>query len=334
MTRRFTDTDGLCLPFVIETTPEDDESLPGLIMRASWRNRMGINQVPLRAAGIELTRVSRVGLLDTALVEPIHKVLGCDRFEIASRMYSYGIDPIRKFEKVLWNGDYLRRSDLVTKERRVSAELATKQQHHCASWMIKLLPFCRKTFALLVSSCNNCGRLLTWQPAVDVFSCHSCRKSVGVTDAPRLARELRADYRLFASLFDEPNTAAFLKALSCNLQLFHLSRLELIELIFILGKVVTPEAKKHQRRNPDMIEPGLLTSVMVRGTRLLRRWPEVLRDTVGTITNHAAAAHAIDTIKRYAAGVDEPTIVNLSPFDTQFQKYSTGAVLRRFLFWQ
>ena len=280
----------LIRPLVIQTRPEDDESLPGLLATATQRNVLAVTRIILEEVGLKLPRPGLVGQELGALADRLALKIGCSPDEILPRVHPY-INQQDNCSLVSWCDDQLRREDLILVKRRISPATLRTQEHHSAAWLLDLLPYCPRSFERLIDCCNSCGEALGWVAARGIGTCEHCRCKLEHPDGETLPEELRSGYGILDNLLSiVPGIrAAQLAAFPPKMRTLPLP--DLLDLIFGLGRATVLEANDE---NYSRILPGkelLTATVLATGAELLVEWPHKIRAWLAAIADDPAFNH-------------------------------------------
>lgn len=267
-------------PLVIGVSPSPDETLIGLLARATAANVLGSTDVILGEVGFVSTRSGLVGQRLGDLTARLASKLGCDEAEIARRVHPI-IDGAtaraNPYTLVRWGVFALERQYLLLGRRRISPLTLHTSHHHRWPWMCTLLPYCPESLELLVDACGLCGAPLGWTQARGIGRCETCRQIVPPNDGHPLQEENVADYRRFARLLSPVpgDREAVIDGLASDLRA--LSDTSLITLIVRTGKLFAAETDQRRRLSPGGIDPKLLSKFVADGMRMASDWPNALR---------------------------------------------------------
>lgn len=263
-------------PLVIPVTPHANESLAGLVARSTYTNVLGVSRIILNEVGLRLPRPGSIGRDLGTLGGRLAEKIGCTHTEIAHRAHPY-VDGAGRAEDVYWGGTALRRSDIHLNRRRVSPATLAGQDHHLSHWMLSLLPYCPLSFQRLIDRCATCERALGWIAARGIGTCEHCRRRLVHPDGEVLPEALRDGFSKFATLVSiQPNVRKAALA-GYAPELAELSTNSLIDVIFTLGRAVTPTAKD-TRRDRLLVTPPLVTAeIFSTGLKMVTCWPKGLR---------------------------------------------------------
>lgn len=279
-------------PLVRATMPRPDESLVGLIARATDRNVLGNLRIILEEVGIALPRPGAVGqVIDTEQLARLASKVGCDPEELSSKLHPY-IGEEGASALVSWHGQLLRRSHLELSRRRISPATLQSQEHHSALWLLEPLAYCPLSFERLIDRCGECQQPLGWVAARGIGVCEHCRQVVRHPDGETLPEDLQAGYTSFARLLSicpaiRDNRLAELPAGLRCLQLH-----ELINLAFNLGRALTSARRRSIADEGKPFSDAHATAkCFAVAAPLLDGWPMSVRARLGEIADDPACDH-------------------------------------------
>lgn len=266
-------------PLVIPTRPAPDESLAGLIARATEANVLGGSRIILNEVGLSLSRPGSVGRDLGDLGPRLAEKMGCACDDVAYRAHPY-VGEAGRSAPMHWGGTQLLRSDLHLNRRRISPETLLRQDHHPASWMLSLLAYCPSSFERLIDRCTACGEALGWVAARGVGICEHCRTRVEHPDRETLPDSLRDGYAAFAALLSINPAArnAATDILAPELQALATS--DLAGLAISIGRALVPGAAEVRRDRFDVAPPLLTANIVSVGASMLSDWPHGFRSSL------------------------------------------------------
>lgn len=278
MTRRYLRADlprRPAVPLRIPITPRDDESLIGLVARATRENVLESTSLILASAGMRLLHpgtLSRDGLPYAA---SLATVLGCRQAEIEERCYPN--DPEAGPQVVRFGEAALIKSDLKHERRRISPASLKVVPYHRAQWLCSLLPFCPESLELLSDRCPHCAEPLGWRVSWGIEVCEHCRTTIKDSVGQQLPSELEQDYRLFARLIS-PVPAVRREALAgLAPEISALAPSVLLYLMLQLGRICGEGEMTLPRQAWGRADPVILARTVSRGAELIGKWPRRLQ---------------------------------------------------------
>ncbi len=257
----------------IKIEPHPGESLPGVICRSTRVNVLEENKHLLAMAGIEIFNPALLAVGTRRELARLAEVIGCPEAALRACATPY-VEEGTRTEGVTAGDGILRRTDLHLQSRRISPLSLRHSDHHRASWLVNLLPYCPESLELLRDDCSECGAELRWRNSYDAARCDSCRSIVAPTAGDPLAPGLADDYRLFASLVSTiPRERQ--AALAClPPEVCALDPLALVDLCLQLGSLCRQDSFYRRRLAFHHLDPAILGSVAAGGAALLRGWPD------------------------------------------------------------
>ncbi|MBX9860507.1 MAG: hypothetical protein K2Y20_13100 [Sphingomonas sp.] len=268
--------DTIIRPLVISTHPRPDESLAGLVARATAANVLGASRIILSEVGVSLPRPGTIGRDLGDLGIRLANKIGCTMDEISHRAHPYVADTGRS-AAVHWGGTQLLRSDLSLNRRRISPATLLDQDHHPASWLLSLLAFCPTSFERLIDRCPRCGEGLGWVAARGIGHCEHCRARVIHPDGETLPGRFREDYALFAHLVSIEPQARRSALSDLGPELGALPTSSIVGLVTSLGRALVVGAAEVRRDRFLSSSPIVTAQIIAVGTSVLRDWPHAFR---------------------------------------------------------
>lgn len=171
-------------PLRFSVVPYDDESLLGLIARATSEHVLENTNVVLRRAGV---RVLTPGVICQSPAEDIERLaylLRSDEAALRDRTYNpipngWRHSPVKLGDAAVY------REDLVLDRRRICPTTRQTSDYHRSTWMLGLLPYCPLSLERLVDECPNCpDKKLGWRRAWGIAICEWCGERVPPSVAP------------------------------------------------------------------------------------------------------------------------------------------------------
>lgn len=283
------------LRFEVELQP--NESIPGVLARATRGHHLVRTLIPLRSAGLQLDRPGGVQLLPRGQLRDLAHVLRCDPDALASRAgvrskTSAAAGP----QQVAFGDLFMLRSHLELDRRRVSPISLRQGDYHRMAWLNALLPYCPESLEQLMDSCPRCRERLGWRTTFGIGWCEHCERELPPSRQGALPSELVEEYRLFASLAStDPQRRAAAVAL-LPIRLRQLAPAELIRLVLRVGANCRDEPLGGMMQKKIVhFAPELRASIIATGTGLLKNWPDGIR------------SWAVDQSQRYADDIDRYT---------------------------
>ena len=285
------------------TDPFDEESLPGLVARATALHVLLYLNGVLRRAGINMNAAGQLALLPIERLESLTGIIGCTLDEIAARSFTRTHSE-RKVSDVTIGDATVRVFDLETTSRRIAPGTLRTHPFHRMAWMNRLLPYCEVSYELLRSDCSECAKPLRWKNSCGIGVCESCESEVCPSAEPPLSAGHRENYAVFADLLSANPKRHRDALLRLGPSLRTLDHNTLVEMVLGVGtRIVAAEApreQKIQRKAMHRLPPEYLGTVIARGIGMLRNWPDDLRtwarERAETLRDdrHAFLAHRAD----------------------------------------
>ena len=273
-------------PLVIPSTPEDDESLIGIIASATAKNVLGHTNVILREVGLDPLFPGHAGQTIEPLLGRLAAKLGFDASLVAHRVHPYldiahdGIAKPNAQWPIRWGSGTLARQFLSLERRRIAPITLQTSAHHRWQWLSKLLPYCPISLERLVDTCGACEEPLGWNRARGIATCETCRRMVPPSDASPLPDHLAHNYRRFAELIS-PTPGEREKVLnSLHEDLRDLSPTSLIALVLRTGWLLETEIERPWKFSPGALDQPALAKALSIGMGLMANWPRTFRETL------------------------------------------------------
>jgi hypothetical protein len=281
MTRRYLRSDApreAPKPLRISVTPRPDESLIGVIARATRENVLESTSIVLDSAGMRLLHPGTVGRDGLAFAASLATVLGCREGDVRERCYPS--EPNAGPQVIRFGEASLIRSDMKMEKRRISPASLQSAPHHRAIWMCGLLPFCPESLELLIDQCPHCSASLGWRMSWGIEVCEHCRSIIDAGTQQSLPSELVEDYRLFARLIS-PVARVRRRALAgLAPEIAALPPSVLLYLMLQLGRIRGEGQLTLPRQMWGRADPVILARTVARGAEIIGEWPRRLQKWV------------------------------------------------------
>ena len=258
--------------------PHCDESLPGLLARATREHVLESISIILKRAEIQSLHPGTVCLASEDNLRVLSRILRCDEEELFSRAHWYCTER-EHGGPVTFGTAVVYREDLVLERRRIAPTTLQNSEYHRASWLIGLLPYCPSSLERLVNKCPRCPeRHLGWRRSWGIGHCEICGELVPPSTSYPLEPELVEGYRLFADLISiEPKArAAALTKLPAAVR--NLSPQTLLNCVLQLGPTLRRQPIILKRNAVSKLPAETLSSIVANGTTPLQNWPNALQD--------------------------------------------------------
>lgn len=262
------------VPLRFPVTPLEDESLPGVVARATRENVLEATAIALERAGIALRQPGTVSLVPPEALESLATIIGCAPEELTNRANTYCTERWRG-GPLTFGGGVVLREDLNLKTRYIAPlTLERTSNHHRSWWLLGLLPYCPLSLERLVDRCPRCpGKPLGWRRSWGIAECEWCEHLVPPSEEPGLREELIPGYRMFAHLFsivraDRERVHEQLPATVRNLKPD-----TLLNIILQLGATCLPKPILLKRSSAKALPAATLATIVANGVDLLRNWP-------------------------------------------------------------
>lgn len=267
-------------PLIFKTTPYDDESLPGLIARATERNVLGLTKVIRDEVGMHRVDVDLAHNDHRQLAHRLADKIGCDVTDIVLHSHEFlkpSVRPALPADRVRIGASACRRGQLHFASRRISPKTLETSEHHRIAWLHSLLPYCPESFELLIDRCPQCGKTLRWTKAKCIGTCEHCLSQIKPVRSEFLPDNLRENYRSFAMLAAGMARERQQVVDGLAPDLAALSPFSLTMLTSSLGSLIEED-------NPDTTvksaDPISLATRAATGFALLDGWPHKAADAI------------------------------------------------------
>jgi hypothetical protein len=255
---------------------EDDESIPGMMVRAATEHVLRQVGLIYDAAGVDCAYPGHAQLLPRADLERIAAVIRADPDRLAAnageRVHSSNFGATHQRARF---GDLtLIRSHLELYRRRIGPVSLRTSAHHRVAWLNGLLPYCPQSLERLVDTCGHCSEPLGWLWTWGVEVCEWCERPVPASTEPPLPAEMAPHYQLFASLMSPVEAERAAARASLPARLRGVGYATLIRLACRTGLICRDEPiTRCTQHELDELEPTTLASVVTTGAALLVDWP-------------------------------------------------------------
>lgn len=265
------------MPLRFPVIPYEDESLLGLIARATREHVLEKTNIVLRRAGIRVLTPGAIFQSPAEDIERLANVLRCDEAALRDRTYNpipsgWRHSPVRFGDVAVY------REDLVLDRRRICPTTLQTSDHHRSTWMLGLLPYCPSSLELLVDECPNCpDKKLGWRRAWGIAICEWCGQRVPPSPVPPLSPQHVENYSLFANLMSIDREARNRALAQLPRQLRDLQPLTLLNCIIRFGAICCADPIFWLKRNAvKSLSPDRLVTVVTTGIAILKGWPTSL----------------------------------------------------------
>lgn len=258
------------------TRPHGDETLIGLVARATAEHVLLDVNGTLRRAGISMDQPGNVSKLPVDSLRPLADILGCSAADVATRSTTL-VAPDARSSRLRFGRVTVSPQDVEWTRRRISPISLAGSPHHREAWLLRLLPYCPTSFELLRSDCSECGGRLGWKKTVGIAECERCERTVRSDDSPLLPMEFRAAYSRFADLFSCSRGVDAVGGLESGAGLIDPG--ELVELVLEIGACVhLPERRIEGRKRFHRMPAQEAARIVATGMDLVTNWPTRLQD--------------------------------------------------------
>jgi len=267
-------------PLPVPLKPIADESLPGLIARATAANVLVQTQIICQEVGFRSIDYD-LGHADRRhMAERLADKIGCSAEDVAMHSHqALDASPqaVKPGNVVRIGGSACRRDQLHFNTRRISPASLAISPHHRLVWLHNQLPFCPESLELLIDKCTSCGEVLRWSRCRGIGTCEYCRHVIGSENAAFLDPKLANAYRGFASIVAGMPSERDRIVSGLAPTLARLSPISLSTIMFSLGALV--------RLDHDVSERSELTHKKVAecaavGFELIQNWPDTARAAI------------------------------------------------------
>jgi hypothetical protein len=160
--------------FLVPAEPYPDESLAGLIVRATAMNFRRNPLMALRRFGILTTRPASLCVRPPSLAETIARMAGTHDVERIAQKFHVPIQGRGGWSNFF--GEPLRDFYRELKKRRVAPTSLKNGEYVRAMWALKPLSFDPVTKETLIDACPKCDRVLGWTLTYGVAFCDHCSR--------------------------------------------------------------------------------------------------------------------------------------------------------------
>lgn len=161
------------MTFIVPAEPYPDESLAGLVVRATAMNFRRNPLMALRRFGIVTTRPASL-CIRPSLAETIARMTGTHDVERIAQKFHVPIEGRSGWSDFF--GEPLRDFYREPKKRRVAPTSLKNGEYVRAMWALKPLSFDPVTKETLIDTCPECGRVLGWTLTYGVAYCDHCSR--------------------------------------------------------------------------------------------------------------------------------------------------------------
>lgn len=262
------------------------ESIPGAVARAVGSHGLASVYPVMASAGLgHWLRPGLTQLLPEADLRRLAHVIRCDPDALAGmageRLEHDGSGKV-VLQRVRFGNLVLFRSHLDLLARRISPLTLHGGGHHRAAWLNVLMPFCPESLERLVATCARCGKGLGWAHSKGIGTCEHCAIEIAPSADPPLAAAFVDDYRLFARLASGDAGARGAAVAALPTMLHRLAPGDLVRIALRSGLVCRQAPLRGVRLTGlARLDPETVASIVSTGARLLRSWPEGIRDWAG-----------------------------------------------------
>lgn len=255
---------------------EDDESIPGMMVRAAAEHVLHRVGLIYDAAGIECAFSGHAQLLPRTDLERIAVVVRADPDRLAAnagqRVHSTHFGATHQRAKF---GDLtLIRSHLELYKRRIGPVSLQSAGHHRVAWLNNLLPYCPMSLERLVDTCGHCSETLGWLWTWGVGTCEWCETTVPASADAMLPADMATHYRLFSALVSPVEGERAAARASLPERLRGVEYATLIRLACRLGLICRDDPiTKCTQHDLDQLPAETLASVVTTGASMLDDWP-------------------------------------------------------------
>jgi len=258
---------------VIPTTPFPDESLPGLIARATERNVLAYTRIICTDAGFrspdhDLGHPSR-----RHLAERLAGIIGCDANDVVGVSHEARTEhplEVQASHVVRIGGSECRRGQLLFGSRRVAPSTLAVSPYHRIAWLHARLPFCPHSLELLINQCEKCQSIVRWTQSRGIGICEHCREPLVGGQASPLDLKFADGYRAFSAIAAGIASERQTVVSALAPELGELRPVALSELTFSLGALIR---LPHDAPLNDPQDPVELAACGATGHELLLNWP-------------------------------------------------------------
>lgn len=257
---------------LISVTPISDESLPGLLSRATRLNVLEDNLHILRSVHLLLNRPANVSLLPIDRLVHLASAFGCD----PDRMAACGTPGVsgKHSGDVKFGSGVLPRVALELSKRRISPITLQNTDHHRRAWLLRTLPYCPVSLERLRSDCSDCGSELGWRYALGIGVCESCECIVAPSDQPCLPSEIADQYRLFADVISDDGEARAIALSRLPPAVAKLETRTFLKLCLSVGETCRPGSAGLDGQAVCDDGPQIIAETISRGIDFLVDWPD------------------------------------------------------------
>jgi hypothetical protein len=160
--------------FIFQVEPYSDESLAGLIVRATARNFHRNTLVALRSVDVMTNEPGSLCSRSPALSRSIAKLVGSRNTDAIERMFQPPIEGRSGW--INFFGEPMRAFYRAANKRRVAPRALRKGDYVRAMWGLRPLSFDPLTKEQLIDACPQCGRELGWTLTYGVAFCDHCSR--------------------------------------------------------------------------------------------------------------------------------------------------------------
>lgn len=252
-------------------TPRPGQSLGGLLMEGA------------AALGERTVR----GLLAEAgmtIVDLLHHAASPEQLAVLADALDLPSDALASRQHPLLPGEGRRRSFfdvsvddrlLEKRTRRFAPASLADEPWHKASWQLRALPFCERSWTLLTDACHSCGTVQRWSRAWGPELCDACAVPLGEGSTPAVPEDLHASLRLAAGLahHDAARRAESMAALPDGLR--RLGAGGCVDVLCAVAPVVDPSirGRHHQHLPAGNADPARIVVAVARAWDLIADWP-------------------------------------------------------------
>ncbi|WP_375393482.1 hypothetical protein [uncultured Sphingomonas sp.] len=254
----------------------DDESIPGMMVRAATEHVLHRVALIYDAAGVDCVYPGHAQLLPRADLDRIALVVRADPDRLAAnageRIHSTNFGATHQRARF---GDLtLIRGHLELYRRRIGPVSLRSSAHHRVAWLNGLLPYCPVSLERLVDICGLCSETLGWLWTWGVGVCEWCERTVPASTEAPLPAGMATHYRLFAALASPVEAVRAAARASLPERLRSVGYATLIRLACRVGLICRDKPiTRCTQHEIDALDPMTLASVVATGAAMLADWP-------------------------------------------------------------
>ena len=255
---------------------QDDESIPGMIVRASANHVLHRVGLVFAAAQVNCPYPGHAQLLPRIDLDRLAIAIRADPERMAAnageRINSTNFGATH--QRARFGDLMLLRAHLELARRRIGPVSLRSDDYHRLAWLSKILPYCPQSLERLVDTCSHCTTVLGWTKTWGIGVCESCEDTVLPSAEPSLPRDMADHYRLFAALASPINGERAAARSSLPERLQGLSYATLVRLACRIGLICRDNPiVKCTQHDLDELTPEKLASVVTTGAAMLADWP-------------------------------------------------------------